>query len=341
MFCYHSRMENASAAPLVSIIIPVYKVEEYLPRCLESILAQTYPHWEALCIDDGSPDRCGEILDAYAARDSRFRVLHQENGGVSAARNAGLDMMRGEYLTMVDADDSVEPEMLEMMVENACSENADMVACGYRQVSEDNSFFDSPPLWGGAECDSACGLSRSVLFNITSYNWTKLFRSDVWKDAAKIRYEGGAAFGEDHAVLLRYLMHAKRLAFINAPLYHYYRRGESASREFEQHLRPASMYARSFRMLAHTVDSLPHDTSRGTRGMWHYIVLRRFIRTVAALNLRAHPDFCTLEKVVAECRSHLMAGMTLKYLFIWHGRKYRAMVQRGKSALKKMLCRQR
>ena len=91
--------------PELSIIVPVYKVEPYLPKCIDSILAQTFSDFELILIDDGSPDRCGEICDEYAARDDRVVVIHRENRGVSAARNAGLDAARGEYIGFVDSDD--------------------------------------------------------------------------------------------------------------------------------------------------------------------------------------------------------------------------------------------
>lgn len=96
--------------PKVSIIVPVYNTEKYLRRCLDSIAAQTFADWECICVDDGSPDAAGAILDDYAAKDSRFVVIHQENGGVSRARNAGLDAACGEYVGFVDSDDWVESE---------------------------------------------------------------------------------------------------------------------------------------------------------------------------------------------------------------------------------------
>ncbi len=96
--------------PLISVIVPVYKVEDYLPRCVQSLLAQTYPNLEIYLVDDGSPDRCGILCDEFAAADSRIRVIHKENGGLSSARNAGIDVAQGEYLGFVDSDDWVEPD---------------------------------------------------------------------------------------------------------------------------------------------------------------------------------------------------------------------------------------
>lgn len=117
--------------PKISVICPVYKAEKYLHRCVDSILAQTFTDFELLLIDDGSPDRSGEICDEYAAKDSRVRVFHKENGGVSSARQCGIDNMTGEYSIHSDPDDWVEPTMLEELYKKAKEDNADMVICDY------------------------------------------------------------------------------------------------------------------------------------------------------------------------------------------------------------------
>ena len=117
--------------PELSIIVPVYNVEKYLPKCIESILAQTFTDFELILIDDGSPDRCGEICDEYAAKDSRIVVIHQKNQGVSAARNAGLDAARGTYIGFVDSDDWIEPEMYQTLMTVAKDRNASLTACSY------------------------------------------------------------------------------------------------------------------------------------------------------------------------------------------------------------------
>ena len=101
--------------PKISIIIPVYKVEEYLPACLDSVLAQTFTDWEAICVNDGSPDNCGAILAEYAQKDSRIKVISQENQGVSVARNKALENAQGEYISFLDSDDELAPTFLQKM----------------------------------------------------------------------------------------------------------------------------------------------------------------------------------------------------------------------------------
>ena len=117
--------------PSISIIVPVYKAEPYLHRCVDSLLAQTFTDFEVLLIDDGSPDRSGEICDDYARKDARVRVFHQENGGVSVARQRGLDEALGEYTIHADPDDWVEPDMLEALYRKAKEDDADMVICDF------------------------------------------------------------------------------------------------------------------------------------------------------------------------------------------------------------------
>ena len=115
--------------PLISIIIPVYNVEKYLSECLDSVIAQTYQNWEAICVNDGSPDNCGAILDQYASTDPRIKVIHQENRGVSDTRNVGLKQAIGEYITFLDSDDMLYPQFLEYMLNTIQKDNSDIVCC--------------------------------------------------------------------------------------------------------------------------------------------------------------------------------------------------------------------
>ena len=114
-----------SNSPLVSVIVPVYKVERYLPRCVESILGKTYTNFELILVDDGTPDRSGVICDRYAEKDSRIKVIHKENGGVSSARNAGIDAAQGEWITFVDSDDWVAENYIEAMIIPVVEKNVD------------------------------------------------------------------------------------------------------------------------------------------------------------------------------------------------------------------------
>ena len=121
---------------LVSVIVPIYMVQDYLVKCIESITNQTYTNLEIILVDDGSQDNCGKICDEFSKQDERIKVIHKENGGLSDARNAGIDSATGEYYLFVDSDDSIEPQMVEFLVKPILERRADVSVCGFRRVEE-------------------------------------------------------------------------------------------------------------------------------------------------------------------------------------------------------------
>ena len=121
--------------PLISVIVPVYKVEKYLNQCIESVLAQTYQNLEIILVDDGSPDRSGEICEEYAKKDTRIRVLHKSNGGLSTARNTGLQIISGAYIAFLDSDDYLAPDMYETLYRELIENDADIAVCGFVKIS--------------------------------------------------------------------------------------------------------------------------------------------------------------------------------------------------------------
>ena len=120
--------------PFISIVVPIYNVEKYLKKCVESILNQTYKNFELILVDDGSPDRCGEICEDLKKKDLRIRVIHKENGGLSSARNAGIDVAKGEYIGFVDSDDYIEPFMYEKLVNAVVKDNCLLSVCSVKYV---------------------------------------------------------------------------------------------------------------------------------------------------------------------------------------------------------------
>ena len=122
--------------PAISIIIPMYGVEKYLRRCLDSVLNQTFTDWQAICVDDGSPDKSGEIAEEYAKRDKRFVVIHKENGGLSDARNAGMPHATGDYILYIDSDDFIHPQTLEIAYSLALRDGSDIVSFTYDIVND-------------------------------------------------------------------------------------------------------------------------------------------------------------------------------------------------------------
>ena len=149
---------------LVSIIVPIYKVEPYLDRCVQSIVNQTYKNLEIILVDDGSPDNCPAMCDAWAEKDSRIRVIHKENGGVSSARNAGLDMATGDYITFVDADDSLDCGALESLYFLVDTYHAEVSACGFEYVRADGSVENKSQECGSGLICSDNSTDHLILF---------------------------------------------------------------------------------------------------------------------------------------------------------------------------------
>ncbi len=224
----------------ISVIIPIYNVEKYLRRALESLLKQTLANWEAVLVDDGSTDRCGKIADEYARRDSRFKVLHQANQGVSKARNAGMAQAVGKYLLFLDPDDFFHPQLMELCLRTAEAENADMVAFTYhhpyRTINKIRHFLhlpDSKPRFK-TYGDVKYVTTDNIFDYATEYShpkdissrWAvkhcqpcfKMYRREI---VSKIPFIEGIRF-EDFPWWSEVLLHVGRCAILNLPLYYYY-----------------------------------------------------------------------------------------------------------------------
>lgn len=214
--------------PELSIIVPVYKVEKYLPRCIDSILAQTFGDFELILIDDGSPDGCGRICDEYAQKDKRIVVIHQKNMGVSAARNAGLDIAHGRYIGFVDSDDWIEPQMYEVMMDAIRENGADMAVCGVRYADEDGKFTRADRLSEGVY--TRAGLLEDVFAMPNKLGGgccNKVF--DASK-IASVRFKVGMTIAEDALYLFDCFMRIDGAVKIGDALYNVYERCGSATR---------------------------------------------------------------------------------------------------------------
>ena len=210
---------------MISIIVPVYKVEPYLRQCVDSILGQTYRDIEVLLIDDGSPDRCGEICDEYAEKDDRVRVFHTENRGLSAARNLGLREARGEYIGFVDSDDWIEPDMYEVLLRRIQETEADIGVCGfsydYLNTSECSPCVEAVYDSVGAVGALICGDLRKQVMN-------KLWSRQA---AMLLRFPEGRVY-EDIFTVYKVLMQANKVATVHQPLYRYRQRKGSIARTY-------------------------------------------------------------------------------------------------------------
>ena len=215
-------------APKVSVIVPVYKAEKYLRKCVDSILAQTFRDFEVLLVDDGSPDKSGEICDEYARKDPRVRVFHKENGGVSSARNKGIDEARGGWLVFIDSDDWITVDYLEGLAAHA-KEGALYVCKGYYsnpKGSELWQYFGISNENVGKSVQEQ--LEKAEEFHVTNSPWIKLFSADVVR-RNKIRFDERISLGEDHVFVLDYLLCNPDIQVIPETGYRLVRYGNSLS----------------------------------------------------------------------------------------------------------------
>lgn len=204
----------------ISVIIPVYNVEDYLDECVASVCAQTHKDLEIILVDDGSPDNCPQMCDVWARKDTRIKVLHKTNGGLSDARNAGIGIASSDYIAFVDSDDRIEPDMLEKLLAALLRADADIAACGIR------NFGAAQGTWG---CQSFEGTSEQILeklYSETAYPvaaWNKLYRRSCWET---LRFPVGKIC-EDAFTTYQLIHNANRIVMIPEALYFYRIRPES------------------------------------------------------------------------------------------------------------------
>lgn len=232
-------MMNETATPDISVIVPVYDAEAYLRRCLDSLLAQDFTQWEAICVDDGSRDGSGALLDEYAAADSRFVVIHQENAGVAAARNKALDAARGKYLVFLDADDWYAPEAMGMYCRALQGSKADIACSAFYQYGNRRA-----PLLTGPYKYMPVGIvsleQRNLKF-VVCCGWAKAYRRDI-VEANDLRFDKGMKLGEDVLFVFRYLAHCRYMALEPAPLYNYLTNEDSAVQQGAGGRYPVEVY---------------------------------------------------------------------------------------------------
>ena len=210
-------MNNSSVKPKVSVIVPVYKAEAYLHRCIDSLLAQTFTDFEVLLIDDGSPDRSGEICDEYAAKDARFRVFHKENGGVASARQMGIDNAFGEYVIHADPDDWVEATMLEELYNKAKEEVADMVICDFFTEKHSGTSYVSQEI---SDTNHHSVLNRLVAGTLHGSVWNKLIRTGLYNQF-DVKFPLRMTYCEDLFVVCSLLLHDIKVSCLPKAFYHY------------------------------------------------------------------------------------------------------------------------
>ncbi|MBQ2886368.1 MAG: glycosyltransferase family 2 protein [Alphaproteobacteria bacterium] len=210
--------------PLISIIIPVYNVEKYLSECLDSVIAQTYQNWEAICVNDGSPDNCGAILDQYASTDPRIKVIHKENEGTAIARTIAINSSKGEFITFLDSDDAYAPSFLEDLYNTLYKTNADVVWC-------DRVGGENLPTWQEENVPNI-KTYKDVFHKFISRNpdmsmclWNKLYKKELFQNTQEIP---PLPTGQDLALLYQLMYNAQSVSYIAKHLYFYRKRPNSS-----------------------------------------------------------------------------------------------------------------
>lgn len=210
--------------PLVSIIVPIYNVEAYLARCIDSIIFQSYDNLEIILVDDGSPDNCGKICDEYSAKDSRICVIHKKNAGVGYARNSGLEKCTGDYIMFVDPDDYLRNDCVEILYHRIISDNSDIAISNYAKTYDDGKSRE-----GNCKCFEETVVSRHGLLEKFSLHciyvtvWGKLYKRHIFEN---ILFPN-LCCGEDTWVFGDIMAKCNTISFVNEPLYNYYQRPNS------------------------------------------------------------------------------------------------------------------
>ena len=256
--------------PLLSIIVPVYDVENYLQKCIDSILAQIFTDFELILVDDGSPDNCPALCDAAAAKDARIRVIHQKNGGLSAARNAGLDVARGEWIGFVDSDDYIAPEMYETLYKAVQSTGADLALCDYVKVDETGALCTQTHVAVPQKSLTGRELLQKAYWTTVQIACNKLYHRTIF---AQLRYPVGK-LNEDFFVIPEICLNTQKAVVVPDVLYYYVQRGDS-------------IMGKS-RTLRH------YDAAEAAQHYWNCLVENRVYETLPAA---AECTFCVVSRI--------------------------------------------
>ena len=282
--------------PLISVIVPVYKVEEYLNQCVESIVNQTYSNLEIILVDDGSPDNCPSMCDEWAKRDSRIRVIHKTNGGLSDARNAGMAIATGEYIGFVDSDDWIHEDMYRLLYENMIETGSDIAACSVQNFYDD----DRPPNMLIQNINSVLN-TKDALVSLINENrlkqpvWYKLYKHEIIKD---LSFPKGK-YHED--VFWSYLAvaNATSISLIENVCY-YYRQRESSIMGCPFSLKRLDFLDAKVEMLKALNTLQPDIIKLANLNLW-FSCIYSYQMSLKYLN---HSDFIIAKNKILEAKKH-------------------------------------
>ena len=285
--------------PLVSVIVPIFKIDRFLGHCIESIISQTYRNIEIILVDDGSPDRCPELCDLYAGKDERIRVIHKQNGGLVSARKAGLEISRGEYVTYVDGDDWIGAGHISSLVGSALTTGSDMVCAGFtRNFFSRQTPYTNPYPAGVYEGEALTELWKNMLsygpfyrLGIYTYVWNKLFRRELLYDV-QMAVDERISIGEDGAVTYPALLRCSRVSVTESVAYHYRQREDSMLKQSSNYGDEAQKLVYLYGYMKVWAKSAPEEL-----GIYRQVV--DYVLSIAVMRSGGrlpHMDYSTLEK---------------------------------------------
>lgn len=276
----------------ISVIVPVYKVENYLARCVSSLCHQTFTNLEIILVDDGSPDNSGKMCDQFALEDSRIRVIHKENGGLSDARNAGIEQATGEYIAFLDSDDWCDPTTLEVLYGLCEHNNAEIAECSYRNIYSDQIHAETSCTGAVMEFTPVQAIESNLDWKYCKpVAWNKLYRRDIVGD---IRYPVGKLHEDEFTTHLFYLA-AKKIMYIDIALISYERRNLGS---ITASFKPKNLDAcEAFRQKVHLIWSDASLQALDTKMCDHYCYA--FLSRVKLCE-KSYPDCEELKKVIRD-----------------------------------------
>lgn len=308
---------------LISVIVPIYKVEPYLRRCVDSILGQTYRKIEVILVDDGSPDGCPSICDEYATLDSRIKVIHKQNGGLSDARNAGIDIAKGAWLAFVDSDDWIEPDMFEVLLHNAQESNSEISVGSVYDESLINGVLTVTKTTYHSTKSKEVLLSAEAIKQFFFKDWAawdKIYRRELFEN---IRYPIGE-INEDEAIALLLLDQCSSVVYTNRIVYHYFNRPQSiTTAEFSE--KKFDWYCHCKQNLAWIKQHYPELEKYAVKRLissilWTLQQIALSEQTFPNIVLKLKEDICTNYAVYRHCelnRSCRFRLIALRWLPFW------------------------
>lgn len=275
---------------IISVIVPVYKVEKYLDKCVQSIVDQTYQNLEIILVDDGSPDNCGAMCDAWAEKDSRIKVVHKVNGGLSDARNAGMVIATGEYIGFVDSDDCIAPEMYALMHSRILADGSDIAACGVEMVWEDGTENRMLTRQGNCVLDTSAAMEAVIDESwLKQPVWYKLYKTELVRD---IPFPVGK-YHEDVFWTWQAVARANKVSVFDTPCYYYLQRSGSIMGQKYSLKRLDALEAKCLRHRG-ICEKMPALSMKTLCSIWHDCL---YHGQYALRNLQTHERKIVIEKI--------------------------------------------